>query len=80
MSSFRSAGTLTFPDGESTPVDQPSHELWAWLSPIFMDEDLTALVTVTAGTPEADVLELQYHALARRYCAAWTMRQKRAGS
>ncbi|SIS03064.1 hypothetical protein [Micromonospora avicenniae] len=56
----RAVGTLTFPDGASTPVDQPRHDLWASLSPIFLGEDASTLVTVTAGMPEADVLEMRY--------------------
>ncbi|WIN00660.1 hypothetical protein ACTOB_004379 [Actinoplanes oblitus] len=35
----RGVGTLTFPDGTTTPVDLPRHELWARLSPIFLGEE-----------------------------------------
>lgn len=56
----RGVGTLTAPDGIVTPVDLPRRELWARLGPVFLGADLSGLVTVTAGTPETDVLELRY--------------------
>ncbi|BCJ47971.1 hypothetical protein GCM10010168_23300 [Actinoplanes ianthinogenes] len=56
----RAVGTLTFPDGTPVPIDLPRHELWARLGAVFLGEDTTGLVTVAAGTPEADVLEIRY--------------------
>jgi hypothetical protein len=56
----RGVGTLTSPDGASTPIDLPRHELWARLGPVLRGEDPTGLVTVSPGTPETDVLEMRY--------------------
>ncbi|MFI1995259.1 hypothetical protein [Actinoplanes sp. NPDC020271] len=55
----RGTGTLTFPDGATVPVDLPRRELWARLGPLFRGEPGEP-VTVVAGTPEPDVLELRY--------------------
>ncbi|WP_436531279.1 hypothetical protein [Actinoplanes sp. HUAS TT8] len=56
----RGVGTLTHPDGTSVPVDLPRRALWERLGPVFLGDDLTGLVTVDAGTPETDVLEMRY--------------------
>ncbi len=56
----RATGTLTFPEGTSTPIDLPRGELWTRLGPLFLGADPGELVTVAAGAPETDVLEMRY--------------------
>jgi hypothetical protein len=48
------------PDGTPTPVDLPRHDRWTALGPIFAGESLSTRVTALPGTPEANVLEMQY--------------------
>ncbi|MET8154573.1 hypothetical protein ACIBSW_07940 [Actinoplanes sp. NPDC049668] len=61
----RAVGTLTSPDGTTNPIDLPRHDLWAGLAPIFLGESQDNLVTISPGTPEADVLEMRYQTLDR---------------